>query len=120
MIVAALLIRTSHIIALKFVFPILINLVKYFSILREAVYLRFISLSDLIIACHYKTRYMWQIEFAVSINIGHSLFSSTFPSSDYLAVVMGHSGLHLGAQWLSGRELDSRPKGRGFKPHRRH
>ena len=25
-----------------------------------------------------------------------------------------------GAQWLSGRVLDSRPKGRGFEPHRRH
>ena len=25
-----------------------------------------------------------------------------------------------GAQWLSGRELDSRPKGRGFEPHGRH
>ena len=25
-----------------------------------------------------------------------------------------------GAQWLSGRVLDSRPKGRGFMPHRRH
>ena len=25
-----------------------------------------------------------------------------------------------GAQWLSGRALDSRPKGRGFEPHRRH
>ena len=25
-----------------------------------------------------------------------------------------------GAQWLSGRVFDSRPKGRGFKPHRRH
>ena len=24
----------------------------------------------------------------------------------------------LGAQWLSGRVLDSRPKGRGFEPHR--
>ena len=24
------------------------------------------------------------------------------------------------AQWLSGRLLDSRPKGRGFEPHRRH
>ena len=27
---------------------------------------------------------------------------------------------NLGAQWLSGRVLDSRPKGRGFEPHRRH
>ena len=26
----------------------------------------------------------------------------------------------MGARWLSGRVLDSRPKGRGFKPHRRH
>ena len=25
-----------------------------------------------------------------------------------------------GAQWLSGRVLDSRPKGRGFEPHRPH
>ena len=31
--------------------------------------------------------------------------------------------LHIvteGAQWLSGRVLDSRPKGRGFEPHQRH
>ena len=26
----------------------------------------------------------------------------------------------VGAQWLSGRVLTSRPKGRGFEPHRRH
>ena len=26
----------------------------------------------------------------------------------------------MGAQWLSDRVLDSRPKGRGFEPHRRH
>ena len=26
----------------------------------------------------------------------------------------------LGAQWLSGRVLDSRPRGRGIEPHRRH
>ena len=25
-----------------------------------------------------------------------------------------------GAQWFSGRALDSRPKGSGFEPHRRH
>ena len=30
------------------------------------------------------------------------------------------SAEYLGAQWLSGRVLDSRPKGRGFEPHRRH
>ena len=26
----------------------------------------------------------------------------------------------MGAQWLSGRVLDSRQRGRGFEPHRRH
>ena len=26
----------------------------------------------------------------------------------------------MGAQWLSGRVLGSRPRGRGFEPHRRH
>ena len=26
----------------------------------------------------------------------------------------------VGAKWLSGRVLDSRPKGRGFEPRRRH
>ena len=26
----------------------------------------------------------------------------------------------FGAQWLSGRVLDSRPKGHGLEPHRRH
>ena len=26
----------------------------------------------------------------------------------------------LGAQWLSGRVLDSRPRGCGFEPHPRH
>ena len=31
-----------------------------------------------------------------------------------------HIPSKMGAQWLSGRVLDSRPKGRGFEPHRRH
>ena len=28
--------------------------------------------------------------------------------------------LIFGAQWLSGRVFDSRPRGRGFEPHLRH
>ena len=36
---------------------------------------------------------------------------------DYNANILLH---YKGAQWLSGRVLDSRPRGRGFKPHRRH
>ena len=30
------------------------------------------------------------------------------------------STFFLGAQWLCGIVLDSRPRGRGFEPHRRH
>ena len=33
---------------------------------------------------------------------------------------LGGGGGEWGAQWLSGRVLDSRPKGSGFEPHRRH
>ena len=32
----------------------------------------------------------------------------------------GSGVINKGAQWLSGRVLDSRSKGRGFEPHRRH
>ena len=35
-------------------------------------------------------------------------------------IVSKHYAILPGAQWLSGRVLDSRPKGRGFEPHRRH
>ena len=38
----------------------------------------------------------------------------------YLTLMMDSYILKEGAQWLSGRVLDSRPKGRGFEPHRRH
>ena len=34
--------------------------------------------------------------------------------------VVEHELEKNGAQWLSGRVLDSRPKGRGFEPQRRH
>ena len=36
----------------------------------------------------------------------------------YLLLIISY--INVGAQWLSGRVLDSRPKGRGFEPHRRH
>ena len=39
---------------------------------------------------------------------------------DTLCCFMHVNKAPLGAQWLSGRVLDSRPKGRGFEPHRRH
>ena len=41
-------------------------------------------------------------------------------------IILGINGtiyrpvLLVGAQWLSGRVLDSRPKGHSFEPHQRH
>ena len=31
-----------------------------------------------------------------------------------------HASIFTGALWLSGRVLDSRPRGRGFEPHQHH
>ena len=38
----------------------------------------------------------------------------------FCCVVLGIISIVEGAQWLSGRVLDSRPRGCGFEPHRRH
>ena len=48
-----------------------------------------------------------------------SHFSKVYVPSYSFYEVLGHD-LMQGAWWLSGRVLDSRPKGRGFEPHRRH
>ena len=39
---------------------------------------------------------------------------------EMLCVFHANNGDAQGAQWLSGRVLDSRPKGRGFEPHQCH
>ena len=39
---------------------------------------------------------------------------------ELLPVLTSRHLSYKGAQWLSGRVLDSRPKGRGFEPHRCH
>ena len=58
-----------------------------------------------------------------------SLVGSTFWNQEELYTLWKSATLqHIrwslvrskGAQWLSGRVLDSRPKGRGFEPHRCH
>ena len=38
----------------------------------------------------------------------------------YVPTILKSDRSVQGAQWLSGRVLDSRPKGRGFESHRRH
>ena len=37
-----------------------------------------------------------------------------------MLVRIGKTLIRLGTQWLSGRVLDSRLRGRGFEPHQRH
>ena len=40
--------------------------------------------------------------------------------SDFINKTIKCSNALLISEWLSGRVFDSRPKGRGFEPHRRH
>ena len=41
-------------------------------------------------------------------------------NSNFHEVVVLENRRIMGAQWLSGSVLDSRPRGRGFEPHWRH
>ena len=40
--------------------------------------------------------------------------------SDCSNHIVGNLMSQLGAQWLNGRDLDSRPRGYGIEPHRSH
>ena len=46
------------------------------------------------------------------------VFAMSLCASVYMCFVVTY--WEMGAQWLSGRVLDLRPKGRGFEPHRGH
>ena len=53
------------------------------------------------------------------------ILNSGIPFNPYFAFELEHLEMEFitlqeGAQWLSGRVLDSRPRGRGFEPHLRH
>ena len=54
---------------------------------------------------HHKKMFSWRIK-----------IKSFFARCDFCPLLITFKG----AQWLSGRVLDSRPKGRGFEPHWRH
>ena len=47
-------------------------------------------------------------------------YDQEIPQSHTTDQLMALCGRKTGAQWPSGRVLDSRPKGRGFEPYRRH
>ena len=57
--------------------------------------------------------------YLLGFNMIRSLATS-LEHADYSAMLSGRAISDGGAQWLSGRVLDSKPKGRGFEPHRRH
>ena len=48
------------------------------------------------------------------------LCSSLHVHPNFTITFCKHTNVSEGAQWLSGRVLDSRRKGSGFEPHRRH
>ena len=50
----------------------------------------------------------------------YQFFFSNSLDSHFIFYFCWAWSIHMGAQWLSGRVLDSRLKGRGFEPHRRH
>ena len=58
--------------------------------------------------------------------LNSTLFNASFVSklgvfhANQISICLDPHLNYVGAQWLSGRVLDSRPKGRGFEPHRRH
>ena len=60
-----------------------------------------------------------QHQLSCSVSKGVDLFTYNLnPCTSQRANIL--QSCSWGAQWLSGRVLDSRPKGRGFEPHRRH
>ena len=72
----------------------------------------------------YKTNLVLHISFSFYFSLScsfsfiHYCIDSSYCISD---ILYGFSNtVNQGAQWLSGRVFDSRPKGSGFEPHRRH
>ena len=67
---------------------------------------------------------LWGRNFFRADYIQHRGAIECHASIDQSQIQHGHLQLlliHLmGAQWLSGRVLDSRQRGRGFEPHRHH
>ena len=51
---------------------------------------------------------------------GPALASTTCKVKSTLYTIYHKLKIPEGEQWLSGRVLDSRPRGRGFEPHPRH
>ena len=70
-----------------------------------------LAASDLVLHClpmsHKRVLGLYGLSFAISLDQPHL---------DQMAAACANKG----AQWLSGRVLNSRPKGREFEPHRRH
>ena len=66
-----------------------------------------------------KTKTKKNITKSMSLLFYHAVYHSknhVIPHSVIVAIL----DIISEAQWLSGRVLDSRPRGRGFEPHQRH
>ena len=56
--------------------------------------------------------------FDLDLGVQYPLHHVTYAPTEF--EVTTSKGLGMGAQWLSGREVDLRARGRGFEPHRCH
>ena len=63
---------------------------------------------------------MSEFRFNVSPTANYKVKLEMGPQLRFISSLISTHKYLLGAQWLSGRVLDSRPRGRGFEPHRRH
>ena len=66
-----------------------------------------------------KSVYKYSIYYSIHCNAIYQKLKQIFMKMKVKLYQFNHN-LIEGAQWLSGRVLDSRPRGREFEPHRRH
>ena len=76
-----------------------------------------VSMTHLVIAQIWKKK---TVMFLLPIFFYHGILKRNYRKMTLNFHKLSLNPLPPGGQWLSGRVLDSRPKGRGFKPHRRH
>ena len=101
--------------------PIFLNLFFYFArrlLLLSNTHLLYICLKRTVKICVNEPQYMKHLNWLPFMyKVGRGTQYISVGRDVPICIVQSN---REGAQWLSGRVLDSRPKGRGFEPHRRH
>ena len=70
---------------------------------------------------HHDRHFIWVFAVCQGTRFGERFNKRYSIFSEHITKVQTKSYFYnWGAQWLIGRVLDSRPRSRGFEPHRRH